>query len=119
MAKRRRKKKNPYPFSWRLKSSETEILWKEDEEGYGEARDKKFRYRWFPDKVQVALSEGFDRWANSVAFVLYRDLDRIDPELLKEACRLAIQKGKYDAEWADVYDVATYYRKAKRLSKSS
>jgi len=83
--------------------------------GYG--RDKDYHYLWSADKVEVGTVEFFDRWANSRDFVLHRDLDSVDLKTLKTACKIAREAGHFDDGWANEYDIAAEYRKAKRKKR--
>ena len=85
--------------------------------GQGYGHDAEFRYRWWAHKVQVGLHGSFDRWANSVDFILYRPLERIDLDVLRHACHLAEDQGQHDDGWAIEFDLGQLYRKARRKMK--
>ncbi len=82
--------------------------------GQGYGRDAEFCYLWDDNSVAVALRSNFDRWANSRDFVLHRVIQRVDLDKLRHACHLAMDRGHLDAGWALEFDVAQYYRKARR-----
>lgn len=82
--------------------------------GQGYGRDAEFRYRWQADKVEVGIGETFDRWANSRDFVLHRPIERVDLDVLRHACHLAMDQGHHDEGWAAEFDIGQLYRKARR-----
>jgi len=85
--------------------------------GYG--HDAEFRYRWWPDRIQVGLRESFDRWANSVDWVLYRPIERTNLDVLRAACHVAAQAiPEPDDQWTEI-DIGGYYRQARRWFKQA
>lgn len=104
-------------FEDRLIETGGEVQWTMADGGQGYGRDAEFRYLWQADKVEVGIGEYFDRWANSRDFVLHRDIDRVDIDVLRHACHLAMDQGQHDTDWAAEFDVGQLYRKARRKMK--
>ena len=89
-----------------------EIPFAEHGQGYGS--DGKYQFMWREDRVYVGLDLSFDRWANSRDFVLFRPIDKVDLQTLRNACDAAIEVGHFDDGWALEYDVGGYYRKVSK-----
>lgn len=72
-------------------------------DGYFYGRDDKLHYRWINDQLQIGVNRSFDRWANSVDFVLPRcdgeRLAKIDVEQLRIHIDRQISMGRYDQRW--------------------
>jgi hypothetical protein len=62
--------------------------------------DELLRYRWIADRLQIGVKASFDRWANSVDFVLHRcDVHRllkVDVEKLRTHVDRQVSMGRYD-----------------------
>ena len=101
-------------FEQQLRSTGGNVLVSVDDGGRGYAGDTEFRYLYQADKVCVAVEKDFDRWANSRDFVLHRSLDKVDLDVLRRACRTALQQRHHDEDRALGYDVAQQYRQASR-----
>ena len=80
--------------------------------GQGYGRDAEFHYRWDASKVEVGVAASFDRWANSRDFVLHRPIARVDLDVLRHACHLAMDQ--HDAAWGAEFDLGQLYRKTRR-----
>lgn len=80
--------------------------------GYG--RDAEFRYRWWSHKVEVSWAETFDRWANSIEWVLHRPIETVDLDMLRAAChRCSEAIPEPDDPWHEI-DIGGYYRQIRR-----
>lgn len=77
--------------------------------GTGLGADKDFYYRWTHTRLEISVAASFDKWANSVDFVLNTYIDFVDIAAVRLVCGRKLAAGQYDQDIPLRLDITQEY----------